>query len=76
MKIAAVETIRLEEFGNLLWVQLHTDTGIIGLGETFFGPQAVEAAVRCILESDTSNEDSAHPCCSICLAPRTFRAGS
>lgn len=46
MKIAAIETIRLEEFGNLLWVQIHTDRGPVGLGETFFGPQAVEAHIH------------------------------
>ena len=43
MKITAIETLRLEEFGNLLWVFVHTDEGISGLGETFFGPRAVEA---------------------------------
>lgn len=46
MKIEAIETIRLAEFGNLLWVQIHTQGGIIGLGETFFGPQAVEAHIH------------------------------
>jgi L-alanine-DL-glutamate epimerase-like enolase superfamily enzyme len=43
MKIVALETLRLREFANLLWVRLHTDEGIAGLGETFFGPGAVEA---------------------------------
>lgn len=43
MKITALETIRLEEFGNLIFLRLHTDEGFIGLGETFLGPQAVEA---------------------------------
>jgi L-alanine-DL-glutamate epimerase-like enolase superfamily enzyme len=43
MKITALETIRLREFANLIWVRLHTDEGIVGLGETFFGPGAVEA---------------------------------
>ena len=43
MKITALETIRLAEFANLIWVRLHTDEGLIGLGETFMGPQAVEA---------------------------------
>ena len=43
MKITALETIRLAEFANLLWVRLHTDEGIVGLGETFIGAQAVEA---------------------------------
>lgn len=43
MKITALETIRLEEFGNLIFVRVHTDQGLIGLGETFMGPKAVEA---------------------------------
>ncbi len=43
MKITAIETIGLEEFPNLLWVQVHTDEGLVGLGETFFGPKAVAA---------------------------------
>ena len=46
MKITRVETIRLEEFQNLLFVRVHTDTGIIGLGETWFGARAVEAYVH------------------------------
>ena len=43
MKITALETIRNAEFPNLLWLYIHTDEGISGLGETFFGAQAVEA---------------------------------
>jgi len=43
MKIVALETLRLGEFANLLWLRLHTDEGIVGLGETFFGPGAVDA---------------------------------
>lgn len=43
MRIVAVETIRLIEFPNLLWVLLHSDDGYRGLGETFFGSQAVDA---------------------------------
>ena len=46
MKITAIETFRMEEFGNLLWVYVETDEGIIGLGETFFGPKTVEAWVH------------------------------
>ncbi len=46
MKITAVETIRLAEFANVLWVRVHTDAGITGLGETFFGPRAVEAFIH------------------------------
>ncbi|MSQ54357.1 MAG: mandelate racemase/muconate lactonizing enzyme family protein [Betaproteobacteria bacterium] len=36
MKITALETITLGEFPNILWVQVHTDEGLIGLGETFY----------------------------------------
>ena len=46
MKITRVETIRLDEFTNLLWVRLHTDAGVIGLGETFFGVRAAEAYIH------------------------------
>ncbi len=46
MKITAVETIGLPEFPNLLWVQVHTDEGFTGLGETFFGSQAVAAWIH------------------------------
>lgn len=43
MKITALETIRLSPYDNILWVRLHTDQGLIGLGETFRGAAAVEA---------------------------------
>ena len=43
MKITQVETLRLGEFPNIIWVRLHTDEGLIGLGETFMGAAAVEA---------------------------------
>ncbi len=46
MKIEALETVYLDEFPNLIWVQVHTDEGLIGLGETFFGAGAVEAHVH------------------------------
>ena len=36
MKVTAIETIRLEEFPNLLWVEVETDEGLVGLGETFY----------------------------------------
>lgn len=43
MKIDRIETVRVSEFPNLLWVEIHTDEGLRGLGETFFGARAVEA---------------------------------
>ncbi len=42
MKITALETIRLQERPNLIWLEVHTDEGLTGLGETFFGAGTVE----------------------------------
>ncbi len=41
MKITALETIQVRTYPNLLWVQLHTDQGLVGLGESFRGADAV-----------------------------------
>ncbi|MEZ5593485.1 MAG: mandelate racemase/muconate lactonizing enzyme family protein [Gammaproteobacteria bacterium] len=46
MKVTDIETIYVDEYPNLLWVQLYTDQGLIGLGETFFGADAVEAHIH------------------------------
>ena len=43
MKITKLETVRIAQFPQLLWLQVHTDQGITGLGETFFDASAVEA---------------------------------
>src|SRR5690606_22965177 len=41
-----IETVRLDSHPNILWVRLHTDEGLVGLGETFYGSQAAEAHVH------------------------------
>ena len=46
MKIISIETLRTEEFANVLWVRVHTDAGIIGLGETFYGAGAVASHIH------------------------------
>ena len=46
MKIARIETVRIDEYPNLCWVLVHSDDGVTGLGETFFGARAVEAYVH------------------------------
>jgi len=48
MKITKIETLRVEEYPNpnILWVRVHTDEGLVGLGETFWGPQTVEAHIH------------------------------
>ncbi|MDQ0475178.1 mandelate racemase/muconate lactonizing enzyme family protein [Labrys wisconsinensis] len=46
MKITAIETLCAREFENVLWVRVHTDAGLIGLGETFYGAGAVAAHIH------------------------------
>ncbi|MBA3471667.1 MAG: mandelate racemase/muconate lactonizing enzyme family protein [Rubrobacter sp.] len=46
MKVTEVETLRLDEFPNLLFVRVRTDEGLTGLGETFFGARATEAYIH------------------------------
>ena len=43
MKVTAIETIQVPDRRNLLWVRVHTDEGLIGLGETFRGADTVAA---------------------------------
>jgi len=38
LKITRIETLQLAEFPFLLWLQVHTDSGLIGTGETFWAP--------------------------------------
>ena len=46
MKIVSIETLRITEFANVIWVRVHTDAGVIGLGETFHGAGAVESHIH------------------------------
>lgn len=57
MKITALETLRTEEFSNVLWVRIHTDAGTIGLGETFYGAGAVEAHIHDTLAGRLLGQD-------------------
>ncbi len=43
MRITQIETIRMHQQPSLLFVQVHTDAGITGLGETCVGVAAVES---------------------------------
>jgi galactonate dehydratase len=42
MHVTKLETIRIAEFPQSIWVHIHTDEGLIGLGETFLNVSAVE----------------------------------
>src|SRR5471030_1367364 len=46
VKIVSIETLRTAEFANVIWVRVHTDAGVTGLGETFYGAGAVEAHIH------------------------------
>src|SRR6185312_14333945 len=46
MHITRIETIQLQEHAHVLWVQVYTDTGLVGLGETYYAPSVVAAAVH------------------------------
>lgn len=46
MKVTALETIRLQEFPAILFLQVHTDEGLIGLGENCVGVETVEAFIH------------------------------
>ncbi len=57
MRITALETIRIAEHANLLWLKVHTSEGITGLGETFLMPQSVEAYVHEVLAPQLIGRD-------------------
>jgi L-alanine-DL-glutamate epimerase-like enolase superfamily enzyme len=57
MKITAIETISLAEFPNVIWVQVATDAGHVGLGESFFGAKAIHAYVHETLAPQMLGQD-------------------
>lgn len=66
MKITRIDTIRTTEFPNILWVELQTDEGLVGLGETFYGPASAEAHIHQIIAPklmgrDPRNVEAAQP---------------
>ena len=46
LKITAIETLRLQEFANVIWVKVHCNEGIYGLGENFLLPGPVETHIH------------------------------
>ena len=46
MIVTHIETVRVDELPQIIWVNIHTDNGIIGLGETWYAPTVVEAAIH------------------------------
>jgi len=46
MRITAIETIHVGAYPNITFVEVHTDEGLTGLGETFRTPRAVAAQIH------------------------------
>jgi L-alanine-DL-glutamate epimerase-like enolase superfamily enzyme len=46
VKITAIETIHVGAYPSILWVEIHTDAGLTGLGETAHGAHAVAAQIH------------------------------
>ncbi len=45
MKITRIETFQAPEFEQVIWVRLHTDEGLIGLGESYLHPDPIRSAI-------------------------------
>jgi len=46
MRITAIDTVQVEAWPHLIWVRVHTDEGLIGLGETSFHTEAVAGYIH------------------------------
>ncbi|MFP1632894.1 mandelate racemase/muconate lactonizing enzyme family protein [Zhengella sp. ZM62] len=58
MRITAVETICPADMPNLLWVRVHGEDGLTGLGELFFGATAVEEDIHTRIAPMILGQDS------------------
>ena len=46
MKITGLETVNVDAYPQITFVLVHTDEGIVGLGDTFFGSASVQTYVH------------------------------
>lgn len=58
MRIVELETLRVQAFPNLIFVLLRTDDGAEGLGETFYGAEAVETHLHSIVAPALLGQDA------------------
>ena len=49
MKIIQVRTINFSDFPNITMLEIETDAGIVGLGETYYTPRSVAAYIEEVL---------------------------
>jgi L-alanine-DL-glutamate epimerase-like enolase superfamily enzyme len=57
VKVTRIDTVRTDEFPNLVHVLVHTDEGVTGLGETFFFADAVEAHIHDVVAEYLVGQD-------------------
>jgi L-alanine-DL-glutamate epimerase-like enolase superfamily enzyme len=57
MRVTRIDTVRTDEFPNLVHVLVHTDEGLTGLGETFFFAEAVEAHIHDVVAAYLLGQD-------------------
>ena len=60
MIVTALETLRTTDHDNLLWLRVETDTGVCGLGETFFSPGAVAVYLHETVAPLLLGQDAGH----------------
>lgn len=58
MRITKLETIRLLEFPNLVWVRVYGEDGLYGLGETFMAAESVAAYLHEIVAPRILGQDA------------------
>lgn len=58
MRIEKLETIRLLEFPNILWLRVHGPDGLYGLGETFMAAASVETYLHEIIAPRVLGRDA------------------
>ncbi len=86
MKIVAVDTIQLPHLPNLVWVEVRTDDGLVGLGETCKSADAVASHVHQIaapyllgkdpLQIERHNAFLTSPICGFSSTSAEIRAAS
>lgn len=57
MRIVELKTVRVTSFPNLAFLQILTDEGLTGLGETFYGAEAVETHLHSVVAEYLLGED-------------------
>jgi galactonate dehydratase len=45
MKITRIQTIQAPEWPHILWLLIHTDDGLVGLGETYHNAHGIRSLI-------------------------------